>query len=88
LKNLKGEDVIIYSDSNNYVVQGINDFLANWSRNGWKNSKKKLIANVELWKKVYEKVKVNKVKCIHVKAHSGHIYNDRADYLANMGVPI
>lgn len=87
LKEVEGEKITIYSDSNNYVVKGLNSWLINWSKNNWQNSKKKVIANVELWKKVYERLLINEVKSIYVKAHNGDFYNERADKLANLGVP-
>src|SRR6202030_1018138 len=35
----EAKQVIIYSDAN-YCVLGINDWLKNWLKNGWRNSKK------------------------------------------------
>jgi len=87
LKNLSGEDITIFSDSNNYVVKGINEWLSGWARNGWKNSKRQTIANVALWKLVYGRVLLNRVRCVYVKAHNGDKYNEMADALANKGVP-
>lgn len=87
LKDLSGEDITIYSDSNNYVVKGVNEWLSGWTRNGWKNSKRRTIANVDLWKMVHSRVLLNRVQCVYVKAHNGDKYNEIADALANKGVP-
>ena len=39
----------VKSDSK-YVVDGINHWLKNWKANNWKNSKKKPISNMQMWK--------------------------------------
>ena len=75
-------NIIIYSDSN-YVVQGINSWVNNWVKCGWKTANKKPVKNIELWKELYElKNKYPKVKFVHVLGHSGNKWNDHADMLA------
>ena len=37
---------IIYSDSA-YVVNSINSWILNWAANGWRNSKKQLVENID-----------------------------------------
>ena len=45
--------VKLYSDSS-YVVNAINQrWIYNWSRNGWKNSKKETLPNLALWQQLY-----------------------------------
>ena len=43
---------IIYSDSA-YAVNIINSWIYNWVKNDWKNSKNKVIENIDLVKEIY-----------------------------------
>jgi ribonuclease HI len=50
LKALKqaGSSVQLFSDSN-YVVRGVNEWLADWLKRGWKNARGEQVANLDLW---------------------------------------
>lgn len=50
LKALKftGSSVQLFTDSN-YVVRGVNEWLPDWIRRGWKNARGEQVANLELW---------------------------------------
>lgn len=75
-------EVEVYSDSA-YIVNAFNQhWIANWKKNGWKNSKKEDVKNRELWEKLEELTKMHKVKFIKVKGHSDNVYNNRCDELA------
>lgn len=64
----------------------VNCFQQNWHRkwkkNGWKNSKHKSVANVDLWKELLLATQRHGVTFEHVKGHAGHEYNERCDLLA------
>lgn len=77
------EDIIIYSDSA-YCVNMINDWLWTWSKNGWKNSKKKEVENIDLVKEIYKYVNKEFFNCqvVKVKGHAGSAGNELADALA------
>ena len=47
----KKQKIRIYTDSN-YVKEGITNWIKIWEKNNWKNSRKKQIKNLELWKKL------------------------------------
>ena len=69
-----------------YVRDGINKWIVNWKRNGWKTASKKPVKNQDLWQLLDEQVMRHDI-CWHwVKGHSGHPGNERADALANRGV--
>ena len=53
LKALKqtGSSVQVFTDSN-YVVHGVNEWLADWMKRGWKNSRGEQVANLDLWQKL------------------------------------
>jgi hypothetical protein len=53
LKALKqaGSSVQLFSDSN-YVVRGVNEWLSDWLKRGWKNARGEQIANLDLWQQL------------------------------------
>ena len=79
--------VELFTDSN-YVKQGITEWIINWKKNGFKNSKKKPVVNTELWMRLDTIASQHKVNWQWVKGHAGHIDNERADELANKGLDI
>ena len=81
------ENVDIFTDST-YVRNGITKWIHNWEKNGWKTSSKKLVKNVDLWKPLDELVANHEITWIWVKGHAGNAGNERADALANKGVPL
>lgn len=77
--------VTVYTDSE-YVRRGIDEWLANWKRRGWKTAGKKPVKNQDLWLALDEEVKCHDVTWCWVKGHSGNPGNERADELANRGL--
>ncbi len=77
--------VTITTDSK-YVMQGIQSWIQNWKKNGWKTAAKKPVKNVELWQQLDAEVNKHQVSWQWVKGHSGHPMNERADALANLGI--
>lgn len=53
LKALKqaGSSVRLFADSN-YVVRGVNEWLSDWIKRGWKNARGEQVANLELWQQL------------------------------------
>ena len=75
-------EVELYSDSA-YLINAFNeDWITSWQKNGFKNSAKKLVANVELWQKLIEFNNTHKITWIKVKGHADNKYNNRCDELA------
>jgi ribonuclease HI len=68
-----------------YVKNGIEQWLANWKKNGWRTADKKPVKNMELWQRLDESVARHQVQWHWVKGHSGHRENEIADDLANLG---
>ncbi len=86
LKLLKRACTIdIYTDSK-YVQQGMLSWMEGWKAKGWKNSKKEPVKNQDLWKILDQEVAMHEVTWHWVKGHAGHIGNEKADELANLGV--
>ena len=78
-------DLDLYTDSK-YVMDGINDWIHNWKKNGWKTANKKPVKRSNLWIELDKLNKFHDVKWYWIKGHSGDIGNDMADELANQGI--
>jgi ribonuclease HI len=86
-----GSSLEIVSDST-YVVKCFNDrWYVKWEQNGWKNSKKQEVANIDLWKPFIAEYKrlggTPHVNFRWVKGHSGDRMNDLVDRLAVAATP-
>ena len=79
------KDLDLYTDSK-YVMDGINDWIHNWKRNGWKTANKKPVKRSNLWIELDKLNSFHDVKWYWVKGHSGDVGNDMADELANQGI--
>ena len=77
--------VKLYTDSK-YVMDGINNWIANWKKNNWKTASKKDVKNKDLWIELDAETCKHEIEWIWVKGHSGNIGNEKADALANMGI--
>lgn len=79
-------DVVVHTDSQ-YVHKGITEWMGNWKARGWKTADRKPVKNVDLWQQLDALVNAHRVRWQWVRGHSGHPGNERADELANRGVP-
>jgi ribonuclease HI len=75
----------IHSDSQ-YVIKGINEWLPNWKRRGWRTADKKPVKNQDLWERLDAEVARHELQWQWVKGHSGHVENERVDVLANKAI--
>ncbi len=75
-------NITLYTDSR-YVMDGIEKWIFQWKKNGWKTSNKKTpVKNVELWQKLDELKSMHEIRFVWVKGHAGHKENERCDELA------
>jgi len=75
-------EVELYSDSA-YLINAFNqDWITPWQMNGFRNSNKKPVQNVEMWQKLIEFNNIHKITWIKVKGHADNQYNNRCDQLA------
>ncbi len=83
LKRLKRPcSVKLYSDSA-YLVSAFNQgWIANWQRNGWKNSAGDPVSNPDLWQALLKAKDSHQVTWVKVKGHADNDYNNRCDKLA------
>jgi len=70
-----------------YVQKGITEWIHNWKRRGWRTADKKPVKNEDLWRRLDEVARMHDVEWHWVKGHAGHPENERADALANKGIP-
>ena len=86
LKKIKiNSEATIYTDST-YVKNGITEWIKKWEKNGWKSANKKLVKNKDLWIKLDNLCKDNKIIWKWVKGHSNNKYNNLADKLATQAI--
>jgi ribonuclease HI len=78
--------VQVYTDSL-YVLKGISEWMRDWKRRGWRTADKKPVKNIDLWQRLDELAALHDVEWHWVRGHTGHPENERADQLANKGIP-
>ena len=82
LKYFKEHQLITLITDSKYVKDGIESWIANWKKNGWKTASKKPVKNKELWVELDSQIAKHKITWEWVKGHAGDKYNERADFLA------
>jgi ribonuclease HI len=85
--------VSVWTDSQ-YVVNGVNDWRHGWKAKGWQRGsdkaepKNRILLNADLWQQIdagLESPRAANIRVYWVKGHAGHIGNERADELAEIG---
>ncbi len=78
--------IYLYTDSR-YVVDGMNSWINNWKKRGWKKADNTPPENLELWQRLDElSRKFKLLQIMWVKGHNGHPQNEYCDYLANLAL--
>ena len=77
--------VDLYTDSQ-YLRQGMLEWMAQWKKKGWRNSKKEPVKNADLWQRLDSLAQLHQIRWHWVKGHSGHPENELADALANQAI--
>lgn len=80
-----GRRLRIHLDSQ-YVKKGIQEWIHNWKRRGWRTADNQPVKNKDLWQELDQLVTVHEIDWFWVKGHAGDPGNERADALANLGV--
>lgn len=78
-------EVDLHTDSQ-YLRNGMQSWLANWKRNGWRTAARKPVKNADLWQQLDELAARHRVRWHWVKGHDGHPENERTDQLANQAI--
>ena len=86
LNVLKGPSKVVLHTDSKYVMDGINEWMANWKKRGWKTAAKKPVKNQDLWMALDDATQRHEIEWRWVKGHSDNPGNDTADELANLGI--
>lgn len=81
IKIWESQDITIYTDSK-YVYEGINLYIQNWKKNGWRTTARQPVKNQEFWKMMDFWNTILGPKWVWVKWHANNKYNNLADKLA------
>jgi ribonuclease HI len=80
-------DVDLYTDST-YVKNGIETWIHEWKKNGWKTSDRKAVKNADLWRELEALADRHTIRWHWVRGHADDPGNLQADALANRGVEV
>jgi ribonuclease HI len=87
LESLKRPCHIVLTVDSRYVRDGVERWMPRWKRNGWMTAERKPVKNQDLWQRLDLALTGHRVDWRWIKGHSGHAENERADQLANQGIP-
>ena len=92
LRAIKQPCKVSLTTDSKYVKDGITQWITRWRKTDWRGANRKPVKNVDLWQALDEVVtKLENeggasVSWHWVKGHAGHVYNERADELANRAI--
>jgi ribonuclease HI len=75
--------VTIVTDSK-YVMNGVESWMANWKKNGWKTAARTPVLNQDLWIELDGQLARHHTSWAWTKGHADHADNNRCDELARM----
>jgi ribonuclease HI len=90
IKGLEKPKIILFCDSQ-YVVKGVNEWMAGWKSRGWRRQNGTPIMNQDMWR-VIDEIMIEFKQLIpglvikHIKAHSGKRYNEYVDNLCTQAI--
>ena len=87
LEALKRPVEIEITTDSQYVELGVTAWMKNWKRRDWMTAARTPVKNRDLWERLDAALAPHRVRWRWVRGHSGHPENERADRLANQGIP-
>jgi len=87
LETLKRPSRVHITTDSQYVKQGVTAWIARWKHNGWRTADRKPVKNRDLWERLDRALSQHEPMWHWVRGHAGHPENERADRLANRGIP-
>lgn len=82
LSSLKRPSRVKLTTDSQYVRLGITEWVSSWQRRGWRRADNKPVKNADLWKRLLELSQQHDITWCWVKAHNGHVDNERVDQMA------
>ncbi len=73
--------IAVYTDSK-YVKDGIEKYIHQWQKNGWRLASGKPVKNQDLWVQLHTLSVSHEVEWHWVKGHAGHVENELVDQAA------
>jgi ribonuclease HI len=87
LEALKRPTQVRITTDSQYVKRGVTEWMKGWKRNGWRTASKQPVKNRDLWERLDLALGGHRISWHWVRGHTGHAENERADRLANQGIP-
>jgi len=87
LEALKRPSRVQITTDSQYVKRGVTEWMARWRRNGWRTADRQPVKNRDLWERLDQAMAHHELAWQWVRGHQGHAENERADRLANQGIP-
>ena len=84
LEALKEPCKVEMFSGSSHIVKGANEWIKGWLANGWKNSRKKVVMNADLWQRLLFAARTHRVTIARTKGHAGCPINKRANALARI----
>tara|TARA_B100001250_G_C19801004_1_gene791054 strand:+ start:1816 stop:2295 length:480 start_codon:yes stop_codon:yes gene_type:complete len=81
LKTLPRHPRLTIKTDSRYLIDGLNKWINNWKRKGWKTASGKPVLNQDLWEAL-DLSRLDNLELEYVKGHSGDPDNDRVDKIA------
>jgi len=72
---------VVFTSDSQYLVRGMNEWIAGWVRRNWKR-KDGPVSNTDLWKALLPEARRHQVQWVWVRGHAGHPQNEYANHLA------
>jgi ribonuclease HI len=86
LQALEQPSQVEFHTDSQFLKRGISEWIEKWAANNWKRKdlqgNELPIANIDLWKTLWELTKRHQIKWHWVRAHAGNVMNERVDELA------
>ena len=86
LESLKRPCKVRLTTDSQYVMKGIQEWMHNWKKRGWKTAARKPVKNVDLWQRLDQVTREHDIEWTWVRGHTGHPENEQADALANKAI--
>jgi ribonuclease HI len=81
ITSIKNPKIEIHTDSQ-YVKNGMQKWIINWKKNGWKTADKKPVKNQDVWQALDKCANEKEISWVWVRGHNGEEMNERCDELA------
>lgn len=82
LSALERPSVVDLTSDSQYVLKGLESWMAGWKKRGWKTADKKPVKNRDLWERLDKLMQDHDIRFHWIRGHKGHPENERCDKLA------